>query len=147
MVFGKNKNMLCLISLHSIGLICKGTNKGVCISAILWIINIVSDIFAVVFSSLILYCILVHAVKTLFLFGIQNFHDLIVPGSLLFQLGLLCKRLIDQLFLFCQILPSFADLMLPQLYSLVHGLHLSNQMADHVGGVTWIGIETVCMIA
>ena len=37
--------------------------------------------------------------------------------------------------------------MLPQFYSLFDTLHLCNQMADHVGGVTGIGVEAVCLVA
>ena len=103
-------------------------------------------IFVKICAALFLHSIFIHAVKRLFLLGVQDLHDLIVTSTLLIQLCLLCKRLLNQLFLLCQIVPGFGQLLFPLLHLAVHALYSCNQVVDHKGGVVRISIETVSLL-
>ena len=98
-----------------------------------------------IFSTLFLHGIFFHAVKCLFFFGVQDLHDLIISGTLLIQLCLLSKRLIDQFLLFRHILPGLCKGVFPLLHGLIHALHLCDQMIDHEGSIAGIGIERICL--
>ena len=127
--------------------ICIRTKECMRISGILRIVDIIPDIAIIqITSTLFLNRIIGHTVKSLFLLGIQDLHDLIVASTLLVQLSLLGKGLCNQLCLLSHILTGRCKLILPLCYRLADSLHSCNKVVDHVGGVARIGVEIIALL-